>query len=252
MENLLKFSKGNAKLSKNIYSVSLPSGWACPFADKCLSKADPVTGKLTDGKNNEFRCFSATQENIFPQTREQRQHNFDLLRAAKTIEGMAQLIMKSIPAKAGIIRIHVAGDFFSQTYFDAWMQVAEKMPHIVFYGYTKSLPYLVARLGQMPSNFRLTASKGGRQDELIAKHNLKYAQVVYSYAEARKLKMPIDHDDSYAIKNRRSFALIIHGTQPQKSEAGKALRKLMTKGFTGYNRKHVKKDIKVTNNREAA
>lgn len=242
---LLKFSKGNAKLSKNIFSMSLPSGWACPFADLCLSKADPVTGKLTDGKNTQFRCFSATQENIFPATRQQRQHNFDLLRVLKTPETMAELILASLPAKAQIIRIHVAGDFFSQNYFDAWMIVAGKRPEVVFYGYTKSLPYLVKRLGQMPSNFRLTASEGGRQDELIKTHGLKYAKVVYSYAEARKLKLPIDHDDSHAINNKKSFALIIHGAQPAKSAASRALQKLKQSGFTGYNRKTKKEEVKL-------
>lgn len=238
--NLLKFSKGNAKLNNKIFTLSLPSGWACPFADKCLSKADIKTGTLTDGKNTEFRCFSATQENIFPATRAQRNYNFNLLKKLKSASQVADLILVSIPKGATIIRIHVAGDFFSQTYFDGWMEAAKRRPEIIFYGYTKSIPYLVTRMHEMPENFRLTASKGGRMDSMIAQHNLKYAEVVYSNEQAEGLGLEIDHDDSHAIKNTGSFALIIHGTQPAKSEAGKALQKLKSAGFTGYNRKEKK------------
>ena len=32
------------------YTLNLPSGHSCPFASDCLSKADRVTGKITDGK----------------------------------------------------------------------------------------------------------------------------------------------------------------------------------------------------------
>ena len=238
--NLLKFSKGNAKLNNKIFTLSLSSGWACPFADKCLSKANIKTGTLTDGKNTEFRCFSATQEAIFPATRAQRDYNFNLLKKLKSASDIADLILKSIPKGATIIRIHVAGDFFSQIYFDGWMEAAKRRPEIIFYGYTKSLPYWIARMHEMPDNFRLTASKGGRMDSLITQYNLKYAEVVYSNEQAEELGLEIDHDDSHAILTTGSFALIIHGTQPAKSEAGKALQKLKKAGFNGYNKKDKK------------
>jgi hypothetical protein len=79
----LKFSKANdqAKLGKiadwlgykpTVYGFSLPSGYSCPFAQDCLSKADRYTGKLTDGKDTLYRCFSATTESYSPETRAQR------------------------------------------------------------------------------------------------------------------------------------------------------------------------------------
>ena len=58
---LLKFSpmKNNTKLKKIGnwadhyvgYTFSLPSGYSCPGASECLSKADKDTGKITDGKD---------------------------------------------------------------------------------------------------------------------------------------------------------------------------------------------------------
>ena len=53
---LLKFNfGGNAKLSKEIVTFSLPSGYSCPGAKDCLAKADRETGKIIDGKHQKFR-----------------------------------------------------------------------------------------------------------------------------------------------------------------------------------------------------
>jgi len=236
MSKLLKFSQGNAKLTKDIFSLSLPSGFACPFASDCLSKAEKTTGKLTDGKNTKFRCFSASQENRFPKTREQRWYNFDLLKKLNK-EKMIELISASLPIKAAKIRIHVAGDYFSQAYFDAWVEVARQNPTKIFYGYTKSLQYWINRLDVMPENFILTASKGGKLDELIAKHNLRFAEVVFTIEKAEELGLEIDHDDSNAFSKGGSFALLIHGTQPTNSEASKSKSANQKKGIMGYTRK---------------
>lgn len=237
MNELLKFSPGNAKLI-GIPSLSLSAGWACPFANECYAKVDPITGKITDGPNQKFRCFSASQENIFPQTRKQRQYNFDLLKKIKSVKEMALLIEKSLPhEKYNIIRIHVSGDFFNITYLKAWILVAKRNPDRMFYTYTKSIPYLVQELNNIPSNLRITASKGGKHDNLIEKYNLKFAQVVYSIEEAEILGLKIDHDDSLAYAYDESFALLVHGTQQSGSQASIAKQKLAKNGWTGYSRK---------------
>lgn len=240
---LLNFQSGNAKLAKNIFTFSLPSGHACPFANNCLSKVNRETGKLSDGPNTQFRCFSATSEAQYGRVRDIRFGNFDLLRDAKTKEGMVKLLIASIPAKAMIVRVHVAGDFFNQTYFDAWMKVAEIKKNVIFYAYTKSLPYWVAKKNEIPSNFKLTASKGGKHDNLIAEHNLKFAEVVYTEQEAIEKNLEIDHTDELAFKSDKSFALIIHGTQPAGSAASKALQVLRKQGKNGYNKKTKVKEL---------
>lgn len=234
---MLKFSKGNVKLQqKGIVSFSLPSGFACPFALSCKSMADRETGKIQDTPETQFRCFSASQEALYSNTRKQRWDNFQLLRD-KSKEEMVNIILNSLPQKAKIVRVHVAGDFFNQNYFDAWMEVARQKPELVFYAYTKSLFYWVNRLDSIPQNFKLNASKGGRLDNLIETHKLKFAQVVYSEEEAKELSLEIDHDDTHAYEQNNSFALLIHGTQPKNSKASKELSKLRKKGIGGYSRK---------------
>ena len=46
---LLRFQFGNAKLSKLVAHVSLPSGFTCPGAKECLTYANRETRKITDG-----------------------------------------------------------------------------------------------------------------------------------------------------------------------------------------------------------
>ena len=242
---LLKFGHGNAKLGKEVWTFSLPAGWFCPSADKCLSRADRKTGRITDGPNTEFRCFSASGE-LRTNVRAARWHNARLLKRRKTVEQIADLILRSLDVEAEIVRLHVSGDFYTQDYFDAWMKVAQQRPDTSFYGYSKSLAMwlnFIARMGSLPGNVILTASYGGKDDHLIEQHNLRSARVVFSQAEADSLGLEIDHDDSHAMKHGPSFALLIHGVQPAGTPAAKALFALRAQGDWGYGEKADKRRV---------
>lgn len=228
METKLSFGKGNAKLASGIATFSLPSGFTCPMALHCLSRSNQETGKITDGAETTFRCFSASQEAVFPNVRRARWSNFKALSAfGKDYSAMADFIHASLPTQ-NIVRIHVAGDFFSQSYFDAWLEVAKRNPNKIFYAYTKSLTFWVARLLEIPENFKLNASLGGKEDHLILKYALKSAVVIFTEAEAGDKQ--IDHDDTLAFKQDKPFALLLHGVQPKGSKASTALRALNGKG----------------------
>ena len=216
---MLKFSKANAKTqalkndseladyltgNRKIYSLDLLSGWSCPHAKDCLSKAivqDNGKRKIKDGRHTQFRCFSASQEVQYTNVYNSRKHNFDLLRKLSCGE-MVDMINQSLPTNAGIVRIHVAGDFFSQQYMEAWYTVALLNPKILFYAYTKSLKFWVGGINELPilHNFVLTASYGGRDDHMIDEFNLRSTKVVFSEAIASVLGLEIDHDDSHAAK----------------------------------------------------
>ena len=233
---LAKYLEGNRK----IYSLDLLSGFSCPFAKACLSKA--VVGEdgkrhIVDGPDNEFRCFSASQEAQYTNVYNARKHNFDLLRAADGIQEM-YTELAAFPKDLGICRIHVAGDFFNSDYLAAWIMLASMQSNRLFYAYTKSLKYWIDLKDWIPSNLVLTASYGGRDDALIEEHGLRSAKVVFSETEAADLELDIDHDDSHAANptwRDQSFALLIHGTQPKGSEAAVALKELKGKG--SYSRK---------------
>jgi len=210
---------------------------------QCLAKADRATGKLRDGAKQEFRCFAASAEAMYPSVRKSRWDNFELLRG-KTSQEMAQMILESLPGRATMIRVHVSGDFFNDAYFKAWMKVANVRAEVTFYGYTKSIKTWAENWEMVPSNFKLTASFGGMHDELIKRYGLKYSQVVFSVEQAEKLGLAIDHDDSLAYGSSASFALLLHGTQAKGTLAAKSLSALKAQGFKGYSSKKVRGEVK--------
>ena len=244
----MSFSKANNKLQamvdhpdlqpylenkRKVYSFDLLSGHSCPFAEQCLSKVKIVDGKrkVVDGKKTEFRCFSASQEATYTNVYNSRKKNFDNLRG-KSAGEMVSIIRDQMPKNLGICRIHVAGDFFSPAYFEAWIRTAIMNPDRLFYAYTKSLPYWVDNLAIIPDNLILTASYGGRRDDMIVDYDLRSAKVVFSYEEADMLGLEVDHDDTHAANPFWAiddFALIIHGIQPKGSEASEAIKQLKHK-----------------------
>jgi len=253
--NLLKFSVGNAKLSLNTLIFSLPAGHACPAALLCKSQADRVTGKVTDGSSCQFRCFGATSEARSSALRKSVWRNWELLQDAKTSDAMAQLIKESIGDWEGLVRIHsTGGDYFSKAYFEAWSKVAASRPGKVeyfngkpyvvgslFYGYSKMNEFL---LQERPDNFRIVASRGGLYDHLIDRYGLQEARVVMSEEEAEELDLEIDHDDTHVWAQDKSFALLLHGTQPKGSKASEAIKTMKANGqFSGYSKKRSRKEV---------
>jgi len=237
MTNLLKFGEPNAKLKKlakklklKLKTFSLPAGHTCPGAKDCLSKANRETGKITDGPDTVFRCFAASAEAVYPSLRKAVWHNFDLIKKSllnswryklNKVEQLKELILDSLPV-CDIVRVHVGGDYFSKEYLEAWIEVAKAKPDVVFYSYSKSLKFMAEYA--LPENLILTASRGGRHDDLIDLHGWKEAVVVYSEQEAVDKGLDIDHDDEHAAFGQDDFALLIHGTQPKGSAASQALQ----------------------------
>ena len=250
---MLSFSKANAKLealydvpelgrwlagNRHVYSLDLLSGWSCPFASACLSKVHEtgevsLSGnpkvKLKDGPYTEFRCFSASQEALLPNVYAKRKHNYDTLKGLKSFTAMTERLCEDLPKKCGILRFHVGGDFFNDEYFLAAIHLAKANPDRLFYAYTKSLKYwnqFAAMLTDV-DNFVLTASRGGRDDDMIDRDNLRESVVVFSEDEAYNRGLEIDHDDSHAAVpewRHNSFALLVHGVQPKGSKAAEALK----------------------------
>lgn len=231
---LLKFGEGNQKLKgQGIATFALPSGFTCPGAHLCKARFDRKLNKTVDGPAATHRCYMASLEAAFATLRRHVDHNWDLLKQARTMDAMADLIHDSLPAFGWkIIRVHTGGDFFNEDYFLAWMKVARENPRRVFYAYTKSVNYVVKHLAEVPKNFVVTCSRGGKYDHLIDEFNLREAVVVFHPDEAKAMKLKIDHDDSLARNPRiRKFALLIHGMQAKGSPGSEATKRLRAEGI---------------------
>lgn len=246
---VLTFSVENTKLGGDVVTFSLPAGWTCPFAKKCLKKVERErsinpekvgTTKISKrtgaeveykgdvvvkkGKEAEYDCFAANQEMQYDAVRANRWHNFDLLEEAGNSDAQAELIIKSLNyffdtnGKKNQVRIHESGDFYNNEYLAAWIKVAKTMPKIEFYAYTKSIPYVKAMEGKLKDvpNFSITLSSGGRKDAEIEDLDIKQAKVFNTPEEVLEAGLIVDLDDTLAKEKggkEKNFALLVHGTQ---------------------------------------
>jgi hypothetical protein len=202
--NPVTFSGPMPYYKDKVYEFNLPAGHTCPQANECLMKANRETGKMENGPMQRFRCYAAAAER-FPGVRDSRWRNLEAIKRSKDL---VNLISPYIPKNASRIRIHGSGDFFKQSYFDAWLEIASRNPSKLFWAFTKSVQFWVKRMDKIPPNFILQASRGGKKDHLIEEYGLKSATVFRTLAEALQSGLPIDVDDTYACSNQGSFALV--------------------------------------------
>ena len=212
-----------------------------------MSSADQHTGKITDGSNTLYRCYAATQEARNVHIRKKRWSNYLQLKQAGSVEQMNALLYDSLMPKYDkyyenhsqypIVRAHIGGEFFNKHYFEAWLELATQLPYKV-YAYTKAIPLWSHYHSDIPDNFELNGSLGGKYDNELVSGDFKTAMVVYSPEEAVELGLEIDHDDSHAYNKGPSFALLLHGTQPAGSEASLAKSALQKRGWNGYGKSH--------------
>ena len=228
---MLKLSYGNSKIKllasylgytqKQVASLDLPAGHTCPASLLCQSYSNRETGKITDGKSMKFRCYAASSEAAFPATRRLRWHNFDILKSMST-NAMVEIIESSIPNQIKVLRIHSSGDYFTRNYFNAWVQVAQNHPEIIFFGYSKILEYTHYNT----DNFKIVYSIGGKYDNQVT--NESTIRVVDTVEQGHSLGLPVacdNHpaDDYDYIMGGVSFAIALHGTQPAGSPANKKM-----------------------------
>ena len=191
-----KFIRKTTYYTGTVYEWNLPTGTTCPFAKECKVTVDKITGKFNI-KQGEYTCYAAFAER-FPSVREHRHKNWNYVLNRN---------IPIIPKQCKALRIHMSGDFFSQYYFDMWLEMAKNHPDIEMWAYTKSVNYWVNRIHEIPDNLTLTASYGGKHDGLISQHRLKHVKVYKDIKDVPK-GVPIDYNDDYARKKDVNFALL--------------------------------------------
>jgi len=224
----LHFSHGNAKLSKGTLIWNLPAGRTCPGALFCKSFVIMTSKgrKIQDTKETQFRCFAASSEvqydNVFNNRAENLQEVVKLLQNGNGAQVMHNAIQNVRKLNTKRVRIHESGDFFSAEYLLLWLLVAKQNPDLDFYCYSKSLNLFMGL--ELPENFYLTASYGGKFDYLIDEGFFpRYAKVVNSLEEADAMGLPVDVNEDHCFLPG-AYALLVHGPQPAGSEVGKHAR----------------------------
>jgi len=223
---MLKFSYQNEKLKRTeahiegrIRSFNLPA-WksedgftVCPGVGSC-------------------RAFCYARRGWFGMSwvKEPREYNLRLLRAcgddvagltAKLSEGLA-----SLPKTVTIIRLHDSGDFYSQPYLEAWLSVMHAHPHLQFYAFTKSVPFFEGI--QLPENFKVTFSEGGKFDADIPVGSSR-ARVFLPEDDLSEASGWVDgggpEGDLPAIQGQPRIGLKLHGVGKVTPSLTKAVRR---------------------------
>ena len=120
------------------------------------------------------------------------------------VDRLTESIMAS---KATHVRIHDSGDFYAQSYVDAWVNIAKALPGVVFYAYTKSLDLDYA---SAPGNLRIVQSEGGKLDAQID-YSKPHSRIVADNVPAGYTNGNAEMADVPAIDGTVRIALPYHG-----------------------------------------
>ena len=240
---MLKISDGNSKLRKTsgkvkahlaehgslagftprpkayrVVSFNLPAGGyevdnksyiTCPGADACLAL-----------------CYARQGTFLFKGSKRVRIDNHQLLLTTHVTHGLQGVIdildeaVKSVSRTVAVIRLHDSGDFFKKWYVQAWVEVIKRHPNILFYAYTKSFPMFKGI--DLPSNFRVTYSFGGKWDKKIDGPNSR----IFPTLDDRIKAGYVDGNDSDmpAILGEHNIGLVYHGVKNPTAEQFDAVR----------------------------
>jgi hypothetical protein len=135
-------------------------------------------GKLPNGRNYNTCpsagvcrqvCYALNGTYLFPAVRAKHQANLAFV--LEDLPGWTEAMIAELGARkfaGGYVRVHDAGDFFSDAYTLAWLEVMRARPEVTFYCYTKEIDRF-QRLVEPdpPLNFLWVYSYGGVQDASI-------------------------------------------------------------------------------------
>jgi hypothetical protein len=140
---------------------------------------------LTDGTNMNVcpqagacASFCYARSGTYNFSNVKRRHIQNLEYILEDPDGWFNQMLEEVqkPKMAGKhIRIHDAGDFFTEDYLHLWIKIAELTPEVTFYCYTKEVTLFKRQ--KFPSNFKYLFSMGGKEDHLIDLENDRHAEV---------------------------------------------------------------------------
>ena len=141
---------------------------------------------------------------------------------------MIEEVQRAVQRGAKAVRIHDSGDFYSEDYMLSWFRIAEAVPSVRFYAYTKMVVLVkkAYKNGLVPDNVRLIQSLGGVADRFIDT-NLPHSRIFHTieelhaagYADASESDKPAAFGDSPNV------GLVIHGAKSKRFNAKTAMGK---------------------------
>ena len=198
-----KMKKTSIKNNMRIFNFSIPAyktkagKSTCPFAGGCQ--------KYCYAQKGNYTRFPIVQELMEKKYLIRKQDNFNIL--------INEEIKKK---KATHIRIHDSGDFYSIEYLLKWVDIANANKDVIFYAYTKSIPFFKGTFQgkpiiKVPKNLKIIFSEGSKRDILINNNNDRHARIFKS-KELLSASGYIDasSNDLNAIQENKKVGLVYH------------------------------------------
>ena len=193
--------KKTSKLNKTkIFNFSIPayktkSGKiTCPFADSCVKYCYAQKGNYTR----------------FPKIGQLMEEKYKISKTNNFIPLMNEEIQKK---KATHIRIHDSGDFYSIAYLLKWVQIANDNKDVIFYAYTKSIPFFKGCIN-IPSNLKIIFSEGSKTDDLINTAKDRHARIFKDITTLLSAGyIDASNNDLKAIQDNKKVGLVYHQTK---------------------------------------
>lgn len=174
---LLNVSRQNKKLVPNKETAfiiwNLPAVITCPYRTK----------------ECEIFCYATKAEKAYPTCLPSRERNLAESKKAEFAANMTETILqiaKGTKKKNIIVRIHESGDFYNQSYVNAWLEIMDNCKadkRIKFIAYTKSFKFFDGV--KLPKNFSLRASIWSdtkpEQLEIVKRNNWNIYTAVESF-----------------------------------------------------------------------
>lgn len=166
-------------------------------------------------------CYARQGRYVFPSVIAKQKRNLALTKRL-TFEmeiGKEIDILERRASKKGKIcyfRIHDSGDYYNKEYAKRWFTIAREHPNSIFYSYTKCVQMFhdFEDANEIPDNFAVIMSYGGKQDDLIRDTDRK-AKVFQSADVIPDGWVDATGNDLIAIMNK-NIALPYHGSKKVK------------------------------------
>lgn len=164
-------------------------------------------------------CYARVNTYRFPNVL--AAHTRNLQRTLDDLDGWTDDMIDELTARryrgGKWVRIHDAGDFYSDAYTEAWLEVARATPDVTFYAYTRE----ISRFRRIvepdpPTNFLWLYSLGGREDHLLNLNRDRHCDVFPTIEAALAAGYtPQEDDDRLSVTLPTNRVAVIANNIPQ-------------------------------------
>lgn len=168
----------------------------CPFAKDCVKY-----------------CYAQKGNYLYPSVKKGLNNRYELSKKEEFVTIMNANILLERPTH---VRIHDSGDFYSVDYLNKWVQIAKDNKEVIFYAYTKSIPFfkLTKEMNTnflLPKNLIIIFSEGSKKDNLINTDTDRHSRIFKDINEMIKQGyVNASDNDLNAITDNKKVGLLLH------------------------------------------